>query len=123
MMHRKIIVSVVVFYALMAMLFTGDTGKAAISAGNSMPAALPGAAQTPDMETSDDRLAAIAKQVPGFGGLFLDKDGTLQVYMLGQKEPASASMISLLDDVIAREIGGGERLSGRGVEILEVPDI
>jgi hypothetical protein len=119
MMHRKTIVSVVVLYALLAMLFTGDTGNAVISAGNSNPAALPGPAQTDEIETSDDRFATVAKQVPGFGGMFFDQDGTLQVYMLGQKGPVNEALMTSLDDVITREVGRGERLSSSGVEILE----
>jgi hypothetical protein len=119
MMHRKMIVSVVVLYALLAMLFTSDTGNPVISAGNSNTAALPGPAQTDEIETSDDRFAEVARQVPGFGGMFFDQDGTLQVYMLGQKEPVNEAMTAFLDDVITREVGRGERLSGRGVEILE----
>jgi hypothetical protein len=119
MMHRKMIVSVVVLYALLAMLITSDTGNAVISAGNSNPATLPGPAQTDEIETSDDRFAEVARQVPGFGGMFFDQDGTLQVYMLGQKEPMNEAMTAFVDDVITREVGRGERLSGRGVEILE----
>ncbi len=118
-MHRKMIVSVVVLYALLAMLVTSDTGNSVISAGNNNPAVLPGLAQLDEFETSDDRFAAVARQVPGFGGMFYDQDGTLQVYMLGQKGPANEAFTASLDDVITREIGRGERLSGRGLEILE----
>jgi hypothetical protein len=39
--------------------------------------------------------------------------------MVGQKERMSAASMTFLEDVMAREIGGGERLSGRGMEILE----
>jgi hypothetical protein len=119
MMYRKMIVSVVILCALLAVLFTGDTGNAARSAGNIIPAASQGPAQTDGIETPDDRFAAVARQVPGFGGMFFDQDGTLQVYMLGQKGPADAALMAFLDDVIAREVGKGERLSGAGVEILE----
>jgi hypothetical protein len=119
MIHRKTIVSVVVLYALLAMLFTSDTDNAAISAGNSNPAALPGPAQMDGSETPDDRFAAVARQVPGFGGMFFDQDGTLQVYLLEQKEPVNEALTAFLDDVITREVGRGERVSGRGVEILE----
>jgi hypothetical protein len=119
-MYRKMIVSVVVLCALLAFLpLTSDTSNAAISASKSNAAAAPGAAQPNDFETLDDKLAAIAAQVPGFGGMFFDQDGTLQVYMVGQKEPLSATSMAFLEDVIAREIGGGERLSGRGVEVRE----
>ena len=114
-MYRKILVSVVVLCALLSVPFNSNTGNAA----KSNPAAAPGAAQTNDFETSDDLLANVAKQVPGFGGMFFDRDGTLQVYMVDQKEPLSATSMAFLGDVIAREIGGGERLSGRGMEIRE----
>jgi len=119
MMHRKMIISVVVVYALVAMLFTSNMGNAAMSAGNSNPAALPVAAQTDEIETSDDRFVAVAEQVPGFGGMFFDQDGTLQVYMLDQKGPAPEALMASLDDVITREVGRGKALSRNGVEILE----
>ena len=107
-MLRKMIASVVVLCALFALPLTSDTSNAAISAGKSNAAALPGPAQ-PDNETADDRLAAVAMQVPGFGGMFFDQDGTLQVYMAGHKGPANEALTALLDGVLAREIGRGER--------------
>jgi hypothetical protein len=100
------------------MIFTGNSGNVATYAGNSKAAAS-GPAQTDVIETSDDSFAAVAKQVPGFGGMFYDQSGTLQVYMLEQKEPASQAMMSYLDEVITREVGKGERLSGNGIEILD----
>jgi hypothetical protein len=118
-MYRKMLVSVVVLCALLAISFTGDTGKVAMSASNSNAAAAPMAAQSNDLETYDDHLANVAKQVPGFGGMFFDQDGTLQVYMAGQKEPLSATSMAFLGDVLAREFGNGERLSSRGMEIRE----
>ena len=51
--------------------------------------------------------------------MFFDQDGTLQVYMVGQKEPVNEAMMAFMDDVIAREVGGGERLSSSGIETLE----
>jgi hypothetical protein len=113
-MYRKMLVSVVVLCALLAVPFNSNTGKAAKSS-----TAAPGQGQPDGIVTEDDRLAAVGRQVPGFGGMFFDQDGTLQVYMSGQKGPLSATSMAFLEDVIAREIGGGERLSGRGVEILE----
>jgi hypothetical protein len=118
-MYRKMLASVVVLCALLALPLTGDTSNAAISASKSNPTALPGQAQTDQNETFDDRLAAIAMQVPGFGGMFYDQDGTLQVYMAGQRGPANEALTALLDDVITREIGRGERLSSKGIEIIE----
>lgn len=114
-MYRKMLVSVVVLCALLTVPFNSNTGNAA----KSNPAAAPGQGQPNDFETSDDLLANVAKQVPGFGGMFFDQDGILQVYMSGQKGPLSATSMAFLEDVIAREIGRGERLSGRGVEIRE----
>jgi hypothetical protein len=51
--------------------------------------------------------------------MFFDQDGTLQVYMLGQKGPVDAALMASLEDAITREVGGGERLSSNGLEILE----
>ena len=113
-MYRKMLVSVVVLCALLSVPFNSNTGNAA----KSNPAALPGPAQ-PDIETADDRLANVAMQVPGFGGMFFDQDGTLQVYMVGHRGPANEALTAQLDNVLAREIGGGERLSSRGMEIIE----
>ena len=113
-MYRKMLVSVVVLCALLSVPFNSNTGKAA----KSNLAAAPAPAQTGD-ETYDDHLANVAKQVPGFGGMFFDQDGTLQVYMVGPKEPLSAASMAFLGDVIAREVGNGERLSSRGMEVRE----
>jgi hypothetical protein len=113
-MYRKMLVSVVVLCALLSVPFNNNTGNAA----KSNLAAAPVQGQ-PDVENSDDLLANIAKQFPGFGGMYFDQDGTLQVYMKGQKEQLSAASMDFLGDVIAREVGGGERLSSRGMEIRE----
>jgi hypothetical protein len=51
--------------------------------------------------------------------MYLDQDGTMKVYMVGQKEPANDNLISSLNDVITREIGGGQRLTNSGVEVIE----
>src|ERR671930_468375 len=100
MKHQKMIVRIVILLAFLAMTFTGDTGNTAISARGVNPAASRGPAQIDRIETQDDRMAAIARQVPGFGGMFYDQDGTMKVYMVGQKEPANDNLISSLDDVI-----------------------
>jgi hypothetical protein len=118
-MYRKMIVSVVVLCALLAVSFTGDTAKVAMSTGKSNPVVSAAPAQAPGTESLDEQFAAIARQVPGFGGMFFDQDGTMQVYMVGHKGPANEALTALLDDVLAREIGGGERLSRSGMEILE----
>src|SRR5215510_14574280 len=114
-MYRKMLVIVVVLCALLTVPLNSNTGNAA----KSNPSALPVQAQTDQKGNSDEQLAEVAMQVPGFGGMFFDQDGTLQVYMAGQKEPLIATSMAFLEDVIAREIGGGERLSSRGMEIRE----
>lgn len=38
--------------------------------------------QTTRMETDDDRLLRVEQQAPGFGGMFVDVDGRLAVYLL-----------------------------------------
>jgi hypothetical protein len=114
-MYRKMLVSVVVLCALLAVPLNSNTGNAA----KSNPAALPVLAQTDQKGNFDEQLANVAMQVPGFGGMFFDQDGTLQVYMVGQREPANEALTSLLEDVLAREVGNGERLSSRGMEIRE----
>jgi hypothetical protein len=118
-MPRKTIIGVVVLLALLAMSFTGDTGKVAMSTGKSNPVVSAAPAQAPGIESLDDQFAAIARQVPGFGGLYLDQDGTMKVYMEGQKGPVNDNLISSLEGVITREIGGGERLTHSGVEVIE----
>jgi hypothetical protein len=114
-MYRKMIGSVVVLCALLAVPFNSNTGNAA----KSNPAALPVQDQKDEGKTFDDQLAAVAMQVPGFGGMFYDQDGTLQVYMVGQRGPANEALTSLLEDVLAREVGRGARLSSRGMEFRE----
>lgn len=119
MVPRKII-NVVVLCALLAMIFIGNTGNTAISASNTLAA--PGSAQRGELathETSDDRLANVAKQVPGFGGLYSDSDGTTKVYMLGQSGPVDGATMSFLSSVIDNEVGGGQRLSESGYEVIE----
>ena len=117
-MYRKMLVSVVVLCALLAVSFTGDTGKVAMSTGKSSQVVSAAPAQSPG-QSLDEQFAAIARQVPGFGGMYLDQDGTMKVYMVGQKEPANDNLISSLNDVITREIGGGQRLTNSGVEVIE----
>jgi hypothetical protein len=119
MTHRKMIVSVVALCGLIGILFTSDTSNVAKSASNSNPSASAAPAQTDGTETSDDRFAAVARQVPGFGGMFYDQDGILQVYLLEQKEPVSDALMASLNDAITREVGRGEHLSSKGIEVLE----
>lgn len=114
-MYRKILVSVIVLCALLALSSSSNTGNAA----KSNPAVAPGVAQPDGFVTEDDRFARVAMQVPGFGGMFYDENGTLQVYMVGPTGPANEALTAVLDNVLAREIGGGASLSRNGMEFLE----
>jgi hypothetical protein len=53
------------------------------------------ASQEPSrMETYDDRLVRVDKRAAGFGGMFIDSDGRLAVYLLDTKQlPAARSAI------------------------------
>ena len=113
-MSRKMLVSVVVLCALLAVPFNSNTGNAA----KSNPAAAQGPAQD-GFKTYDDELAEISMQFPGFAGMFIDVDGTLQVSMVGQKGPPDLALMSHLGQVLDREIGRGASLSARGMEFRE----
>lgn len=55
--------------------------------------------------TLDDLFARIAEQVPGFGGMFIDKAGNLAVYMVNLQPNAATAVQS----AIARVFGQDER--------------
>jgi hypothetical protein len=49
------------------------------------------------MRTYDDLLLEVAKQVPGFGGMFIDADGRLAVYLIDTTQlPAARSAIEVV---------------------------
>ena len=58
----------------------------AIAQKNDSPTAPPAAPVT----TFDDKLVKIAEQAPGFGGMFVDEKGTLQIYMKNAGELRNA---------------------------------
>jgi hypothetical protein len=46
------------------------------------------------METQDDRLVRVEKRAPGFGGMFVDTDGQLVLYLLDTSQlPAARSAV------------------------------
>ena len=59
---------------------------AAMAQQNQAPAAPPAAA----VSTFDDKLVKIGEQAPGFGGMYFDEKGALQVYMKNAPELRSA---------------------------------
>lgn len=74
------------------------------------------AARRKDM-TSDDHLAEIAKKIPGFGGMYLDQSGTLQVYMTDHSNAGTAQQKAALESVIASEMFDGRPMPPYGMTI------
>ena len=61
--------------------------------------------------TLDDLFARVARSVPGFGGMYLAKDGTLQVYLVdpSQKAAAEKAIVAVF----------GPRYVRRGVRVIK----
>lgn len=63
------------------------------------------AAEAGDVRSLDDRLAAIAQQVPGFGGLFLDEAGNVNVYLKGvANEAAIEATEAAIEEVLGADL-------------------
>lgn len=64
------------------------------------------------METYDDLLVRVDERAPGFGGMFIDSDGRLAVYLLDIKQlPAARSAIEA--------VFGSSRVPAAGVRALQ----
>ncbi len=89
------------------------TAAAAVGAGV-LPAQIiaAGSQQPTRMETYDDLLVRVEKSAPGFGGMFLDSDGRLAVYLLNPAQlPAARSAIEA--------VFGSSRVPAAGVRPLQ----
>jgi hypothetical protein len=64
------------------------------------------------MESYDDLLVRVEEQAPGFGGMFIDPDGQLAVYLLDPSQLAAAR--SAIEAVF-----GADRVSAAGVRALQ----
>ena len=63
------------------------------------------------MRTHDDLLLEVARKVPGFGGMFIDAEGRLAVYLLDTSQlPAARSAIE--------SVFGSSRVPAAGVRAL-----
>lgn len=62
--------------------------------------------------TLDDLLLEVARRVPGFGGLFVDPDGRLAVYLLDPADSAAA------EEAIAA-VFGRNRIPPGGVRVIQ----
>ena len=64
------------------------------------------------METYDDLLVRVEKRAPGFGGMFIDSDGRLAVYLRDRSQlPAARSAIE--------SVFGSSRVPAAGVRALQ----
>jgi hypothetical protein len=64
------------------------------------------------METHDDLLVRVDKRAPGFGGMFIDSDGRLAVYLLDTAQlPAARSAIEA--------VFGSSRVPAAGLRALQ----
>jgi hypothetical protein len=64
------------------------------------------------METDDDLLVRVEKRAPGFGGMFIDPDGRLAVYLLDPSRLAAAR--SAIEAVFGRD-----RVPAAGLRALQ----
>lgn len=64
------------------------------------------------METHDDLLVRVGEKVPGFGGMFIDTDGRLAVYLLDPSELDAAR-------VAIEAAFGADRVPAAGVRALQ----
>lgn len=71
-------------------------------------------------EDLDDRFAELGKRVPGFGGLFFDEAGMLQVYMHDQ-EPVTQDLMHALSQAISDIVLQGAHLPPDRIGILQGP--
>ena len=76
------------------------------------------AIQPAAVPTLDEQLAAVARRVPSFGGMFIDETGQLTVYMLGAdqqngvaQQPAVPTVSTAAIEAAIAEVFGPERLS------------
>lgn len=75
-----------------------------------------------DVKTLDDRFAEIARQVPGFGGMFYDESGQLTMYLVTRQEgdEKMAEQAKLARDTIATLWSDDPRIKKAG-EIRVLP--
>lgn len=62
----------------------------AVATGATALATQPPYRETGRMEHHDDLLVRVERQVPGFGGMFIDREGQLAVYLLDESQLAAA---------------------------------
>jgi hypothetical protein len=68
--------------------------------------------------TLDDRFAQIATEVPGFGGMFFDENGTPTVYMLDDRA-VDHRLVTKIEQALGQTVLGGEQLPKTGLQVLQ----
>ena len=72
--------------------------------------------ETSRMERHDDLLARVEQQVPGFGGIFVDREGRLAVYLLDKSQIGAArAAIEAVFGVDSVPAAGARALQGQYV--------
>jgi hypothetical protein len=66
------------------------TGGIGLRPGTTVFATQPRFQETGRMERYDDLLVRVEQQVPGFGGMFVDREGRLAVYLLDKSQLGAA---------------------------------
>lgn len=85
-----------------------------MSACSSPGAPTPEVGQADSFVTHDDLLAQVAKEVPGFDGMFFDDEGVLNVYLAGDRLSPQAAPLAELETALR---------SAFGEEILRTPSL
>jgi len=98
--------------AVMVVLTAIAVGGGLSATGESVAAANSGSQQPTRMETYDDLLVRVEKGAPGFGGMYVDADGRLAVYLLDTAQlPAARSAIEA--------VFGANRVPAAGVRAVQ----
>ena len=112
------------------------TGGIGLPPGTTVFATEPGYQETGRMERYDDLLVRVEQQLPGFGGMFIDREGRLAVYLLDKSQLGGArSAIEAVFGVDSVPAAGVRALQGQYVvsqlkawsamatDLLEMPGV
>jgi len=107
-LSRRAAPRIVVAFVLTAApaLAVGCLAREIVAAGEA------GSQQRRTMETYDDLLVRVEERAPGFGGMFIDPDGRLAVYLLDPSQLRTAR--SAIEAVF-----GADRVPAAGVRALQ----
>src|SRR3954469_21308846 len=98
-----------------AMLLAGLLASPAVSAA---PEPIPDTAL--QRASLDEQLATVARNVPGFGGMFFDENGDLSIYLI-HAEHKEAAKRHLVDAFGTQRLSSKEPAPGRGADRRKLP--